>query len=609
MKPAILGRFFGAVLAAASVTAATTIAEINGNQFVSPLSGQNVRNVTGLVTASNNNGIWLRSLQSDSDARTSEGLYVFGNSILGSVKVGDVISLNGRVEMYRSNNNYIQLTELSRPTNVVVRSSGNPVKPLVIAVDTLSPPTQNYSGLDVGGIFGVPNAVNLVSKSNPTLDPASYGLDFWQSLLGELVTVRGAYQTSRPNRFGDVWVRGDWTATGVNAHGGITMLEGDANPETIIIGAPLDGSQNPNNTKLGDYLGDVTGVVYNAFGFYRLLPLTAVRPIVEANAEFPPVAFNSTGDCSGITVASYNAENLAPTSAHLPRVVDQIVHKLRLPDLIFLQEIQDNSGPTNDGVVSASLTLGTLADALLQESGVAYNFTDVDPVNNQDGGEPGGNIRQAYLYRVDVLDLFQPNRGGSTDANAVLDGPALKYNPGRIDPSNPAYANSRKPLAAQWKAKKGGKVFFTVNVHMGSKGGSSTLHGDQRPPVNNGVEKRTSQNEAAAAFIAEILAKDPKARVISAGDFNEFAQVQPMRVFADKSGLVNMDDLVGTPPAERYTYLFDMNCQSLDHMYASRAIGRRAKFEHLHVNTWQDADGQVSDHDPSVAQFDVCGCA
>lgn len=272
----------------------------------------------------------------------------------------------------------------------------------------------------------------------------------------------------------------------------------DANPETITIGSPLDGSQNPNNTKLGDYLGDVTGVIFNAFGFYRLLPLTAIAPVVEASAEFPPIAFNSTGNCRGITVASYNAENLAPDSAHLPRVVDQIVHKLRLPDLIFLQEVQDDSGPTNDGVTSASLTLGILTDALQKESGVAYNFTNVDPVNNQDGGQPGGNIRQAYLCRVDVLDLYQPKQGGSADANEVLDGPALKYNPGRIDPSNTAYDNSRKPLAAQWKAKKGGRVFFTVNVHMGSKGGSSTLHGDQRPPVNKGVEKRTTQNEAAA---------------------------------------------------------------------------------------------------------------
>ncbi|KAJ6787300.1 hypothetical protein PWT90_07615 [Aphanocladium album] len=595
MKPAML---LGAALTAASSAAAVTIAEINGNKFVSPLDGQNVTNVTGLVTASNDNGIWIRSLQPDNDARTSESIYVFDKNIIKSTKVGDIVSLNGRVEMY------------SRPTNLVVRSSGNAVKPLVIAVDTLSPPTQDYSGLDVGGIFGVPNAVNLVSESNPTLDPTKYGLDFWQSLLGELVTVKGAFQTSRPNKFGDVWVRGEWNTTGVNAHGGITMLEGDANPETIIIGTPLDGSKNPSDTKLGDYLGDVTGVVSNAFGFYRLLPLTAVAATRQASAEYPPVAFNSTGNCKGITVASYNAENLAPDSAHLPRVVDQIVNKLRLPDLIFLQEVQDNSGPANDGVTSASVTLGTLAEALQKASGVGYNFTEVEPVNNKDGGQPGGNIRQAYLYRADVLELYKPNQGGSTDVNEVVDGPALKYNPGRIDPSNPAYDNSRKPLAAQWKTvKKGGKVFFTVNVHMGSKGGSSTLHGDQRPPVNKGVEKRTSQNEAVAAFIADILAKDSKARIITAGDFNEFAQVQPMRVFAEKSGLDNMDDIVNTPPEERYSYLFDMNCQTLDHMYASKALRKSAKFEHLHLNTWQTEAGQVSDHDPSIAQFNVCGCA
>lgn len=81
-----------------------------------------------------------------------------------------------------------------------------------------------------------------------------------------------------------------------------------------------------------------------------------------------------------------------------------------------------------------------------------------------------------------------------------------------------------------------------------------------------------------------------------------------MRVFAEKSGLDNMDDIVSTPPEERYTYLFDMNCQSLDHMYASPSLHKKAKFEHLHLNTWQDFDGQVSDHDPSVAQFNLCAC-
>lgn len=97
--------------------------------------------------------------------------------------------------------------------------------PHIIGVDTLSPPTESYSSLDEGGIFGVPNAVNLVSTSNPELDPTKYGLDFWQSIMGELVTIKSAYQASRPNRFGDVWVRGDWKVTGINGHDGVTMLE------------------------------------------------------------------------------------------------------------------------------------------------------------------------------------------------------------------------------------------------------------------------------------------------------------------------------------------------------------------------------------------------
>lgn len=101
MKPATLGRFLGAVLTAASSVAAVTIAEINGNRFLSPLTNQTVTNVTGLVTAAGDKGVWIRSLQPDDDARTSEGLYVFGKTIISRVKVGDIISLNGRIEMYK----------------------------------------------------------------------------------------------------------------------------------------------------------------------------------------------------------------------------------------------------------------------------------------------------------------------------------------------------------------------------------------------------------------------------------------------------------------------------------------------------------------------------
>lgn len=172
---------------------------------------------------------------------------------------------------------------------------------------------------------------------------------------------------------------------------------------------------------------------------------------------------------------------------------------------MFLQEVQDDNGPTNDGVVSANLTLSTLVAAISAAGGPNYTFADIDPTSNQDGGAPGGNIRTAYLYKSSLIRLSKGTPGGSLDANEVLPGPTLKFNPGRIDPTNPAWTASRKPLVAQWEMigdyGRGEHTFFTVNVHFGSKGGSSSIQGDARPPVNGGVDDRQAQAELTANFV------------------------------------------------------------------------------------------------------------
>ena len=129
--------------------------------------------------------------------------------------------------MWDSNNpDHGFLTQLSFPENIKVVSSDNEVEPLVIGVDTLSPPTEEFSSLDEGGVFGVPNAASRLSEANPKLDPTKYGVDFWESLVGELVTIKDTYLISRPNQYGDVWVRGDWNVSGLNGQGGLTMLDG-----------------------------------------------------------------------------------------------------------------------------------------------------------------------------------------------------------------------------------------------------------------------------------------------------------------------------------------------------------------------------------------------
>ena len=65
-------------------------------------------------------------------------------------------------------------------------------------------------------------------------------------------------------------------------------------------------------------------------------------------------------------------------------------------------------------------------------------------------------------------------------------------NPGRIDPTNEAWTSSRKPLVAAWETRAG-DTFYTINVHLSSKGGSSSVQGDARPFVNGVVDQRTEQ--------------------------------------------------------------------------------------------------------------------
>jgi hypothetical protein len=202
-----------------------SISEINGKRFLSPLRDQRVSNVTGIVTAKGPDGFWLRSVIPDRESSTSESVYVFGRAAATARNVGERIVISGTVTEFRSSPDFLYLTELTSPGNATVISSGNIVTPIVIGEGGLDPPTQQYSPLDNGDVFGLPNNASQVSAVNPDLQQRRYGLDFWESLSGELVTVRRARALSKPNRFGDTWVVGGWKTTGDNERGGLTMTD------------------------------------------------------------------------------------------------------------------------------------------------------------------------------------------------------------------------------------------------------------------------------------------------------------------------------------------------------------------------------------------------
>ena len=105
---------------------------------------------------------------------------------------------------------------------------------------------------------------------------------------------------------------------------------------------------------------------------------------------------------------------MSPRSRHIPLVAKHIVEYLHMPDLLFVQEIQSDSGSRNNGVVSANKTLSTLVQAINRAAAshfgasgapFVYNFVNIPPKDNMDGGKPGSNIRVAYLYVTKLFPL------------------------------------------------------------------------------------------------------------------------------------------------------------------------------------------------------------
>lgn len=349
-----------------------SISQINGKHFLSPYAGQTSA-IEGELTAISSNGLYVRSTAPDADPRTSGSIRVYNDSAVPDVAVGDAVSLSGTVLEYRSSPDYLYVTELVSPTDITVtRHSDSASDAIVLGKDgQRSPPTTQFTALDDGNVFGLPANTSQVSGADPVLRPEEFGLDFWESLSGELVTVTGPRALGKPNQYGDTWIVGDWGVDGSgNARGGLTMRPGgmfpgsdvlgcvsltaaDANPEALLVGPPLDGSSNPTDTKLGDYLGEnITGVVTQSYGAYVLLPRTALAVSESNSTAAPATDLVSDGTCQAITVGDYNVENLTPESPTMSQIAGHIAKDMRGPTIVFLQEIQDDSGDTDDGGMS-----------------------------------------------------------------------------------------------------------------------------------------------------------------------------------------------------------------------------------------------------------------
>ena len=306
-----------------------------------------------------------------------------------------------------------------------------------------------------------------------------------------------------------------------------------------------------------------------------------------------------------LAVATYNVENLDPSDATFDAHAAAIVNNLQSPDIVSLEEIQDDNGATDDGTVAADATVNKLIDAIVAAGGPTYDWRSIDPVNDQDGGEPGGNIRQVFLFNPERVSFTDRAGGDSTTAVGVtkVHGKAqLTRLPGRGSRrATTAWTTSRKPLAGEFVFR--GRTVFVIANHFNSKGGDQGLT-VAVPAGGAQLGDPASRAGDAGQRVRQEHPGRPEERGRRRPRRHERLRVLRHRARSSRATASCGRRSSRCRKSERYTYDYQGNQQVLDQILVSPSIRRSCDFAYDSVHINSEFHDQISDHDPQVLRFE-----
>ncbi|WP_322906068.1 S-layer homology domain-containing protein [Paenibacillus sp. SGZ-1009] len=562
-----------------------TINQIQGTAQTSTYAEQQVQSVEGIVTMVKSRSSFYMQMPdtlADQDERTSEGILVYRAA--HGVKIGDRITVDGSVKEYKEAG-YADAADLTTTeivaSSINVLASNQPLPaPIIIGAGGRTIPSQ----------IAAPDG-------KAAFDPTKYSIDFYESLEGMRVQLNhpdiiGPYTYEIP-----VTVAAERHARRTPA-GGLIITDGDFNSDRLLIaGKPAQP------IKTGDrFAGAINGIMSYSYSNFKILPEQPL-PAIQDGGWKREVSSLQNGT-QQLTIASFNVENFwndPAATSKTQQIARDVVDHLHTPDILALMEVQDNNGATDDGTTDASQNFAALIGAIRDAGGAQYRYASIAPVNNQDGGAPGGNIRVGFLYNPQRVTLPNAPGGAGDSVTAVTYGQSgLTYNPGRIDPGNIAFQHSRKSLAAEFVFQ--GQSVIVIANHFNSKGGDQALYGAAQPPVRSSEIQRARQAAVLNGFVKDTLARNSNANIVLVGDFNDFQFSNTFNILKGNQ-LTNLVDTL--PVNERYSYVYEGNSQTLDHVLMTPQLAERAQLDIVHINAdFMEQEGRVSDHDPLLARID-----
>lgn len=311
----------------------------------------------------------------------------------------------------------------------------------------------------------------------------------------------------------------------------------------------------------------------------------------------------------------------------LNSIANDVYTKLNLPDLLLLQELEDQdiafvslSGKKhkrNDGQPDV---LQDLQESIKSLSGVQYTSA-----SNRSGADYRG-ITCGFMIREDkwewgsgndVVSLFEKmksslpynakifikNEGTKSSGNIVAVNGFYKNQ--NSDDMSPIFSRALQIAVVKSKlnrSKQSPRIYL-LNNHFSSI-------------PNQRIKRRTYQARLLAAVAKYLEKHDPDAGIIMGGDLNVFPEPddgtpdQPsyqLRAMYDLNWYSANEELLKTHPSLAYTYIYQGQAQTLDHLFFSPSLKTKFKMTRVgHINADLPDHPKAyrsSDHDPVLVYF------
>lgn len=570
-----------------------SIHHIQGDGLVTPLEGQAVTGVDGIVTAVHDEGFYMQEPDPDADPQTSEGIYVYTKDA-PTVSVGDVVDVDGDVDEYYGT------TQIKDPT-VTVAGSGT-----INPTDVLLPVTDinDYEAYE-GMLLTFPQEMTV----NDLYNLGRYGT-IRLSQGGRLYNPTSVITPGTPAQ----------NLQEANDLRSLLLDDGSSASYPDPIPYPNPALSTTNTIRSGDVVTDLTGVLGYDFGEYRLHPtltpdFTTENPRPDTPEDVGGTVqvasfnvlnyFNTFGDdnCAGGVNGDPEDCRGADDQAEFERQRAKIITALVEidADVVGLMEIENDGYGPNSAVAD-------LVNALNAAGTDTYAFIDPDAATGITNSLGVDAIKVAMIYKTGAVT--------PTGTTAPLNTDAF------VDPNNIGDDKNRPALAQSFMDSEG-QIFTVVVNHLKSKG-SPCGAGDDVPDYEGG-----NCNDTRTKGVEEMLAwldTDPTgvndSDVLIIGDLNAYAREDPVTALQD----ADYTDLISHyEGAMAYSYVYFGQAGYLDHGLASTTLARQVTGTTIwHINAdepraldynddepndepahYADDSYRASDHDPVIIGLDL----